>query len=51
MSIKRLAWVPLLAAWAASVAYIFVFGVDWEQQMLIAAVILLGWSSIRRMAR
>jgi hypothetical protein len=54
MSIKRLAWVPLVAAWAASVAYIFAFGVDWEFTLrsgtvpsaIVTGAILSVWASV-----
>jgi hypothetical protein len=54
MSIKRLAWVPLLAAWAASVVYIFVFGINWEFTLrsdtvtsaVVTGLILSAWASV-----
>jgi hypothetical protein len=54
MSIKRLAWIPLLAAWVASVVYIFVFGIDWEFTLrsdtvpsaVVTGLIVSIWASV-----
>jgi hypothetical protein len=54
MSSKRMAWVPLVVAWAISVAYIFVFGVDWGftfrsgavPSAIVTALILSVWASV-----
>jgi hypothetical protein len=54
MNCKRLAWVPLAVACAVSVAYIFVFGVDWGftvrsgtmPSAIVTGLILSVWASV-----
>jgi len=54
MSGKRIAWVPLVVAWAISVVYIFVYGVDWGftvrsgtmPSAIFTGLILSGWASV-----
>jgi hypothetical protein len=54
MNSKRMAWVPLVVAWAISVAYIFVFGVDWGftirsgtmPSAIVTGLILSVWASV-----
>jgi hypothetical protein len=54
MSAKRIAWIPLVVAWAMSVVYIFVFGVDWGftvrsgtmPSAIFTGLILSVWASV-----
>jgi hypothetical protein len=54
MSAKRIAWIPLVVAWAISVVYIFVFGVDWGftvrsgtmPSAIFTGLILSVWASV-----
>jgi hypothetical protein len=54
MSSKRMPWVPLVVACAISVAYIFIFGVDWGFTLrsgtvpsaVITSLLLSVWASI-----
>jgi hypothetical protein len=54
MSAKRIAWVPLVVAWAISVVYLFVFGVDWGFTLrsgtmlsaIFTGLILSVWASV-----
>jgi hypothetical protein len=54
MSSKRMAWIPLVVAGAISVAYIFVFGVDWGftvrsgtmPSAIVTGLILSVWASV-----
>jgi hypothetical protein len=54
MNSKRMAWVPLVVACAISVAYIFVFGVDWGftirsgtmPSAIVTGLILSVWASV-----
>jgi hypothetical protein len=54
MNSKRIAWVPLVVACAISVAYIFVFGVDWGftfrsgtmPSAIVTGLILSLWASV-----
>jgi hypothetical protein len=54
MNSKRMAWVPLVLACAISVAYIFVFGVDWGftvrsgtiPSAIFTSLILSLWASV-----
>jgi hypothetical protein len=54
MSGKRIAWVPLVVAWAISVVYIFVYGVDWGftvrsgtmPSAIFTGLILSVWASV-----
>jgi hypothetical protein len=54
MRAKRIAWVPLVVAWAISVVYIFVFGVDWGftvrsgtmPSAIFTGLILSVWASV-----
>jgi hypothetical protein len=54
MNVKRAALVPLIAACAISIAYIFLFGVDWKftfqsgtvASAIFTALILSAWASV-----
>lgn len=54
MSSKRVAWIALVVAVAMSVAYIFVFGVDWGftvrsgtlPSAIVTSLILSAWASV-----
>jgi hypothetical protein len=54
MRSKRIGWIPLVVACAISVAYIFVFGVDWGFALrsgtlpsaILTGLILSVWASV-----
>ena|ERR1700683_2060870 len=54
MRSKRIGWIPLVVACAISVAYIFVFGVDWGFTLrsgslpsaILTGLILSVWASV-----